>query len=100
MRRVAEARLVEHELTVGRYYLKKDAYASAIERFQKALGLYPDSSKTGDMFLALGEAMLATGDTEQGRFYLDRVIVDYAGSGLDSQARKVLKKTKAQSAKK
>jgi len=99
MRRVAEARLVEHELTVGRYYLKKEAYASAIERFQKALGQFPDSSKTGDMFLAIGEAMMASGDTEQGRFYLDRVINDYSGTGLDSQARKVLKKTEAQSAK-
>ena len=99
MRRVAEARLVEHELTVGRYYLKKKAYPSAIERFQKALGQYPDSSKTGDMFVAIGEAMMRSGDLEQGRFYLDRVINDYSGTGLDVLAQKVIKKVGAQSAK-
>jgi outer membrane protein assembly factor BamD len=99
MRRVAEARLVEHELTVGRYYLKKKAYPSAIERFQTALGQYPDSSKTGDMFVAIGEAMMRSGDLEQGRFYLDRVITDYAGTGLAVEAKKVIKKVGAQSAK-
>ena len=78
MRRVAEARLVEHELIVGRFYLKKKAYTAAIERLQKALGEFPDSSMTGDMYLSLGEAMLRSGDSEQGRFYLDRVIDDYA----------------------
>jgi len=99
MRRVAEARLVEHELTVGRYYLKKQAYASAIERFQKALGQFPDSSKTGDMFVAIGEAMMRSGDVEQGRFYLDRVIDDYPDTGLDVQAQKIIKKVGAQLAK-
>ena len=99
MRRVAEARLVEHELTVGRYYLKKKAYPSAIERFQTALGQFPDSSKTGDMFVAIGEAMIRSGDVDQGRFYLDRVINDYAGTGLDVEAQKVLKKVTAQLAK-
>jgi len=99
MRRVAEARLVEHELLVGRYYVKKKAYPSAIERFQKALGQFPDSSKTGDMFVAIGEAMMLSGDVEQGRFYLDRVINDYPGTGLDGEAQKVIKKVTAQLAK-
>ncbi len=99
MRRVAEARLVEHELAVGRYYLKKEAYPSAIERFQKALGQFPDTTKTGDMFLAIGEAMMRSGDTEQGRFYLDRVITDYPETPLETQARKTLKKLTAQPAK-
>ncbi len=99
MRRVAESRLAEHELTVGRYYLKKQAYPSAIERFQKALGQFPDSSKTGEMFVAIGEAMMRSGDVEQGRFYLDRVINDYAGTGLDTKAKKVIKKVSAQLAK-
>ena len=99
MRRVAEARLVEHELMVGRYYLRKKAYPSAIERFQKALGQFPDSSKTGDMFVAIGEAMMRSGDVEQGRFYLDRVINDYAGTGLDREAQKIIKKVIAQLAK-
>ena len=99
MRRVAEARLVEHELIVGRYYLRKKAYPSAIERFQKALGQFPDSSKAGDMFVAIGEAMMRSGDIEQGRFYLDRVIDDYAGTGLDGDAQKVIKRVTAQLAK-
>ncbi|NIM60493.1 MAG: outer membrane protein assembly factor BamD [Acidobacteria bacterium] len=99
MRRVAEARLVEHELAVGRYYLKKEAYPSAIERFQRALGQFPDSSKTGDMYVAMGEAMMRSGDVEQGRFYLDRVVDDYPGTGLAAEARKVLKKTTRQPAK-
>jgi len=99
LRRVAEGRLVEHELLVGRFYLKKKAYIAAIERFQKALSEFPDSSKTGEMFLALGEGMLRSGDTQQGRFYIDRVMTDFAGTGLDERAKKVLKKTEAQPAK-
>jgi len=99
MRRLAEARLVEHELNVGRFYLKKEAYPSAIERFQNALGEFPDSSKTGDMFLAIGEAMVRSGDLEQGRFYLDRVVNEYPGTGLEGDARKVIKKIAAQSEK-
>ena len=46
---------------------------------------------TGDMYLALGEAMLRSGDEEQGRFYLDRVITDYVGTGLDKSAQTVIK---------
>ena len=99
MRRLAESRLVEHELTVGRYYMKKKAYPSSLERFQKALGQYPDSSKTGDLFLAIGDAMMRSGDIEQGRFYLDRVISDYPGTGLDTEAQKIIKNTSAQLAK-
>jgi len=98
MRRVAEGRLVEHELIVGRFYLKKKAYTAAVERFQKALGEFPDSPKTGEMFLALGEGMLLSGDTQQGRFYLDRVLTDFAGTGLEARAKKVLEKVSAQSA--
>ena len=99
MRRAAEARLVEHELIVGRFYLAKRAYNAAIERFQTALGAFPDSAKQGELFLALGEGMMLSGDTQQGRFYIDRVITDFAGSGLDDQAKKVLAKVEAQSAK-
>jgi outer membrane protein assembly factor BamD len=98
MRRAAEARLVEHELIVGRFYLKKKIYTAAVERFQKALSEFPDSTKTGEMFLALGESMLLSGDSQQGRFYLDRVLTDFAGTGLDDRARKVLKKAESQSA--
>ena len=52
------------------------------------------------MFVAIGEAMMLSGDVEQGRFYLDRVINDYAGTGLDVQAQRVIKKVSAQLEKK
>jgi outer membrane protein assembly factor BamD len=98
LRRVAEARLVEHELIVGRFYLQKKAYAAAIERFQRALGEFPDSTKNGEMFLALGEGMVLSGDSQQGRFYIDRVITDFPGTSLEERAKKVLKKAEDQPA--
>lgn len=91
MRRVAESRLVEYEIVVGRFYLKRKAYVAAIERFQTALGKFPDSTKTGDIYLALGEAMARSGDVDQGRFYLDRVVEDFAGSSLAKSAKKVIR---------
>ena len=97
MRRLAESRLVEHEIMVGRFYLKRKAYAAAIERFQTALGEYPDSTMSGDLYLALGEAMMRSGDTDQGRFYLDRVVRDYAGSGLAKSAAKVIQDVEGKS---
>lgn len=91
MRRVAESRLVEHEIVVGRFYLKRKAYVAAIERFQTALGKFPDSTKTGDIYLAMGEAMVRSGDVDQGRFYLDRVVQDFEGSSLAKSAKKVIR---------
>ena len=90
MRRTAEEKLVEHELLVGRFYLKKKAWLAAIERFRGALAQYPAYAHRDQIYLAMGEAYLRIGDPEQARFYMDMVLNDFPDTDSAVAAAKLV----------
>ena len=64
---MSEENLVEQELLVGRFYLKKKAWLAAVERFRGALAEYPAYAHRDQIYLAMGEAYLRIGDPEQAK---------------------------------
>jgi len=62
---VARDQLAGHELEVGRFYLKKENYAAAINRFREVLFKYPTSRESEEALERLTEAYLAIGVTHE-----------------------------------
>ncbi len=58
-------RLAEYELYVGRFYLRKGSYKSAIGRFEKLLRDYPGSSAEKEALYYAGLSYAERGDREQ-----------------------------------
>jgi len=54
-------RLAENELSVGKFYLRKNVTASAIKRFQIILEKYQNTSVIPETLYRLSEALLKTG---------------------------------------
>ena len=54
-------RLAENELSVGKFYLKKNATGSAINRFKVILEKFPNTSVIPETLFRLSEALLKTG---------------------------------------
>ena len=54
-------RLAENELSVGKFYLKKNATGSAINRFKIILEKFPNTSVIPETLFRLSEALLKTG---------------------------------------
>jgi outer membrane protein assembly factor BamD len=89
--RQARGRLAESEYLVGRFYLKKKAYIAAIDRFRNVVEGFPDYPELEKVLFRLGQAHLRTGNTLEGRVFMDRLIHDYPRSKLVGQAQKALR---------
>ena len=60
-------RLAENELSVGKFYLKKNATGSAINRFKVILDKFPNTSVMPETLFRLSEALLKTGLKEEAK---------------------------------
>jgi outer membrane protein assembly factor BamD len=90
MARRAEDYLAEHEFMVGRFYLKKKAYAAAVERFRAALEQYPGYSQREKLYFHMGRALLGANNDAEARIYLDKLVTDYPDGKYVEDARKAL----------
>jgi len=54
-------RLAEHELYVGRFYLRTDEFDAAVQRLTPIPGNYPDFKELDRVYLYLGQAHLRAG---------------------------------------
>lgn len=86
----AEAGLAEHEFVVGQFYAKRKAYFSAAERFRGILERYPRFAEKQKVYLELGRALIRANNRVEGSIYLDKLVTDYPGDSLASEARKLL----------
>ena len=57
--------LAENELAVGKFYLKKNALGSAINRFKEILEKFQNTSVIPETLYRLSEALLLTGLKEE-----------------------------------
>ena len=81
-------KLLQYELYVGRFYLKKGAYKAAIGRFEEALKAYPDQTRRDEVLYYLGRAYLGDGQKAKGRETFDRLSREFPDSAYISDANK------------
>lgn len=85
-----EASLGEHDYQVGRFYLRRKAYAAAVDRFRSVLDRYPAFSGKEKLYFHLGQALLLMHNDTEGRIYLDKLIAEYPDGEFAEEARKLL----------
>lgn len=90
MIRTGEYNLAEHEIIVGRFYMKRKKYVASIERFRKVLDLYPNLADKDRVYYYLGESLLRSENTEEGRIYLGKLVRDFPAGKYVNLARKSL----------
>jgi outer membrane protein assembly factor BamD len=84
-RRQVEAVLVEHELTVGQWYLQRRDPLGTARRARHVLDNFPGATRTHDALFLLASALLHLGDEAQARDHLERLVREHA----DTEAARV-----------
>ncbi len=82
--------IADYEFLVGEFYMKKDAYAPAIARFEGLLRNYPDYKKQEYVLLKLGTAYMKWGKKEKAEEYLRKVVEQFPATPQASAAKKEL----------
>ncbi len=90
MSELGEAHLAEHEFLVGRFYMKRNAYFSAAERFRGILESYPRYAEKQKVYLELGRALILAKNSIEGTIYLDKLVSDYPRDARAAEARRLL----------
>ena len=90
--RIAEAKrqLAGHEIFVGNFYLKKQDYAGAIERYNRALKRYPNQIKSDELLLLIGKATICSGDERRGKKILEFMVNKYPDSAMVADAKTLI----------
>lgn len=82
--------MADYEFLVGQFYLKKNAYAAAIDRFETVLKKFPDYKKEDNLLLQLGIAYKGAGQREKADVYLNRLVEKHPNGPLIKEAKKEL----------
>lgn len=83
-------RLAEHEVYVGRYYLKAGNFQAAINRLEKALANTPNYYYLDELYFYLGQAYLKAGDKNQAEAKFNRLFEEFPGSDYLVEAKEIL----------
>lgn len=89
--RQCRAQLAEHELYVGRFYLKTGEHRSAINRLSAIAETFPDFSGLDRVSFYLGKAYLANGHPALAVKTLEQLLHDHPDSELYAKAEKLLR---------
>lgn len=84
------SRLVEHEIYVGRFYLRTDHYHASAERLEKALATYPEAAQQDEAYYYLGRAYLKMGQQNKARAAFQKLFEQFPGSDFLDDARDLL----------
>ncbi len=90
--RRAEERLADHELLVGRFYLKRKSFVAASKRFRGILENYPRYQNTPEVYYYLAQALMMGDNTPEAKQYLERILEDYPDSSVTKATVKTLKR--------
>ncbi len=82
--------MADYEYLVGEFYLKKQSYGAAIDRFESLLKKFPDYKKEDTVLLKLGIAYRGIGQKDKAELYLNRLLEKYPNSPLVKEAKKEL----------
>lgn len=85
-----KTRLAEHEVYVGRYYMKMEHYQPAIRRLEAVLKAYPDYYYRDEVYYFLGKAYFETGQPEKTRSIFKQLFEQFPGSDYLEDAQELL----------
>ena len=85
-----KTRLAEHEVYVGRYYLKMKHYRPAIKRLEALLESYPDFYYRDEAFFYLGKAYFKTQQPEKAQQIFQQLFEQFPGSDFVEDARELI----------
>lgn len=80
----------DYEFLVGEFYQKKEAYASAISRYEYLIKNFPDYKRMAAALLNLGISYKESGELEKAAASFDRLSREYPDTPQSVQARKEL----------
>ncbi len=83
-------RLAEHEVYVGRFYLRIDQYQQAINRLEGVLKSFPQYYYRDEAYFYLGQAYFKTFQFDKGKETFDKLFNEFPGSDFVDDAQKVL----------
>lgn len=89
----------DYEFMVGEFYMHKESYHAAIERFEGLLKNFPDYKKPEKVLWNLALSYRKIGEKEKSREYLNRLVEKFPASAFASAARKELSSLQAGSGK-
>lgn len=89
---MCETKQFQYEIYVGRFYLRTEKYAAAIQRLEEALGRFPRHPYGDEALLYLGQAYLLSGEKTKGRETFVRLTNDYSSSRFIEKAKEFLDK--------
>ena len=89
---LCETKQFQYEIYVGRFYLRTEKYAAAIQRLEEALGRFPRNPYGDEALLYLGQAYLLSGEKTKGRETFVRLTNDYSSSRFIEKAKEFLDK--------
>ena len=85
-------KLLQHEIYVGKFYLRTEKYRAAIKRFEEALAQYPASPVQDETLLYLGKAYMLTGDKVKSREAFNRLSNSFPNSPHIKEAAEFMEK--------
>jgi len=85
-------RLAEHEVYVGRFYLKRKQYQPAINRLEGILESFPDYYYRDEAYFYLGKAYFETAQLDKAKQMFNRLLEEFPGSDYLEDAQKMLGK--------
>ncbi len=84
-----KTRLAEHEVYVGRFYLRIDQYQQAINRLEGVLKSFPQYYYRDEAYFYLGQAYFKTSQLEKGRATYDKLFKEFPGSKFIERAQRI-----------
>ena len=90
--KASEARelLAEHDFRIAYFYFKRRSYNGAVERFRDVLENFPRYSRKDRVYLTLGHSLMALERADEGRLYLQKLVVEFHESQHAYKARILL----------
>lgn len=85
-------RLAEHELYVGRFYLRTGHHEAAINRLKDIFSLYPNYYHRDRVFFYLGQAYLANGNRDAAVKAFNSLFKEFPRSEHIIEAQRILEK--------
>jgi outer membrane protein assembly factor BamD len=85
-------RLAEHEVYVGRFYLRTGQYPAAISRLEGVFSLFPNYFHRDEAYFYLGQAYLKNGDRQKAVNTFNTLFKEFPRSEYIIDAQKILEK--------